>query len=327
MEVDPSKPLTIWAVSDGRAGIENQVLGLAQAIARLAPSEIAVKRVAWRRWADRLPSMLKIAPRRMLAKGSDPLSPPWPEVWIAAGRATLPLSINARRWSRGRTLVVQLQDPRWPTRLFDMVIPPEHDEVEGDNVFPILGSPHRVTPARLDEARARFARLAALPSPRCAVLIGGRSKVFDLSDAHAAALADQIARAVGSAGGSAMVTFSRRTPPSAAEALRARLSSLAGEVWDGVGDNPYFGYLAYADHILVTEDSTNMAVEAAATRKPVHILPLEGGAPRFARLHQALEARGVSRRFEGTLNAWSYEPLDETGRAARAVLEAMAARG
>ena len=33
--------LTIWAVSDGRAGIEAQALGLAEAVARLRPAEIS----------------------------------------------------------------------------------------------------------------------------------------------------------------------------------------------------------------------------------------------------------------------------------------------
>ena len=39
-------PLTIWAVSDGRVGIEAQVLGLAEAVARRRPAQIVVKRVA-----------------------------------------------------------------------------------------------------------------------------------------------------------------------------------------------------------------------------------------------------------------------------------------
>jgi mitochondrial fission protein ELM1 len=40
-----SKPLTIWAVSDGRAGIESQVLGLAEAIARQTPADIANRHI------------------------------------------------------------------------------------------------------------------------------------------------------------------------------------------------------------------------------------------------------------------------------------------
>jgi mitochondrial fission protein ELM1 len=103
--------LRIWVVSDGRAGIENQALGLAEAIQRLMPAEITVKRVRWRAVFDRLPSALKIP--AMLDPASDAPFPSddeaWPDLWIATGRATLPLSLAVRRrsaagpsWSRPR---------------------------------------------------------------------------------------------------------------------------------------------------------------------------------------------------------------------------------
>ena len=56
-----SRPLTIWAVSDGRAGIENQVLGLAEAIARLAPATIVTKHIHYAPAFDRWPTALKLS--------------------------------------------------------------------------------------------------------------------------------------------------------------------------------------------------------------------------------------------------------------------------
>ncbi|HCW49790.1 MAG TPA: nucleoside-diphosphate sugar epimerase, partial [Brevundimonas sp.] len=43
-----ARPLSIWVVSDGRTGIQNQALGLAEAVARLTPADIAIKTVRWR---------------------------------------------------------------------------------------------------------------------------------------------------------------------------------------------------------------------------------------------------------------------------------------
>lgn len=321
-----SPPLSIWVVSDGRIGMENQALGLAEAVQRLTPAAVTVKRIRWRTAFDKLPSALKAS--WMLDLSSEPTEPAhgetWPDLWIATGRASLPLSVRARERSGGRTFVVQTQDPRWRNGAYDLIVAPGHDELIGPNVLSITGSPHRVTAERLAEGASAFAdRLEPLPHPRVAALIGGRSRAFDLSEAHAADLADRIATAVEASGGSLMLTFSRRTPEAAKTAMTGRLKHLPGLIWDGEGPNPYFAFLQFADHILVTEDSANMAAEAASTGKPVHILPMVPLRPadKFARLHADLRARGAARPFDGTLESWTYAPLAETDRAARCVLE------
>lgn len=323
----PARPLVIWAVSDGRAGIEAQALGLADAVARRTAAEIVVKRIAWPRWMRRLPTRLNLAPRALLASGSDPIAPPWPDLWIGNGRAAIPLSIGVRRWSGGRTFVVQVQDPLRSASRFDLVIPPNHDGLAGPNVFPITGTPHRITPERLDSAYAEFTeRLDPLPKPRVAVLIGGRSKAFDLPVRRAEAMAAEIATAIEQAGGSLLLTFSRRTPEDAKAALTRRLKSLPGLIWDGAGPNPYFAFLAAADAILVTEDSANMPAEAAATGKPVYLVKMDGAQARKRRFHAELARLGIARAFEGRLESWSYPPLRETDRAAAEILRRMAAR-
>ena len=59
----PAEPLQIWAVTDGRAGIENQAVGLAEAIARRAPIKLTTKRVHLRTPWSWLPSGFVPFPR------------------------------------------------------------------------------------------------------------------------------------------------------------------------------------------------------------------------------------------------------------------------
>ena len=285
-----------------------------------------MKRVAWRLGLARAPWRLNRLPRLALDPGSE-IAPPWPDIWIAAGRATLPLSARMRRWSAGQTFVVQTQNPRANLSAFDLVIPPEHDGLAGPNVFPILGAPNRLTPERLAEAaRALAPQLASLPSPRVAVVIGGRSKAFDLPVARAEQMAREIAQAVQAVGGSVMVSFTRRTPPAAVQALRGGLCALPGVIWDGAGANPYLGFLGSADAVLVTEDSTSLAGDAAVTGKPVHILAMDGASAKFSRFHGALREAGVSRPFAGDFTPWRYPPHIETTRAAAELLRRYDAR-
>ena len=263
---------------------------------------------------------MNLFPRRSLTPQSD-IQAPWPDIWIAAGRATLALSIRMKRWSGGKTYVVQIQDPRLPHHLFDLVVPPKHDRLSGDNVLPICGSPHRVTPERLASELVRFkAIIDPLPGPRVAVLIGGKSKAFDLSPERAAAMAHDILEPLEQVGGSLMMTFSRRTPDKARAILTARLRHLPGIIWDGEGDNPYFAFLGAADFVLVTEDSTNMATEAASTGKPVFILKMDGQSLKFRLFHEELRQIGATRPYEGLLQSFSYEPLQETERIAAEIV-------
>ncbi|THD70112.1 mitochondrial fission ELM1 family protein [Phenylobacterium sp.] len=320
----PSPLLTIWAVSDGRVGIEAQVLGLAEAVARQRSSEITVKRIGWKWGLGRLPWRL-IPPAALSA--DSPVTSPWPDIWIGAGRASLPLSIRVRRWSGGKTFVVQTQDPRGAVAAFDLVVPPAHDGLAGENILPIVGAPNRMNPEGFSRDLARFGpRIEALPRPRVAMIVGGKSKVHDLPPERARAMAGEVAKAVREAGGSLLLSFTRRTPAAAQAILTAGLADLPGWIWDGQGENPYFAFLAAADQILVTGDSTNLATDAATTGMPVHVLAMPGGGQKFQRFHEDLARRGVSRPFAGRLDDWRYPPLDETNRAAGELLRRFDAR-
>ncbi len=323
----PAEPLNVWIVSDGRAGIENQALGLAEAIARRALVRLASKRVQLRSPWKWLPPGFTPAPRQALSVGSDALEPPWPDIFIGCGRAVVPFAMSLRDWSNGRTLVVQLQDPRVNPREFDVIVPPIHDGLEGPNVLSIVGACHRVTREKLDQAALDYPHaLEDQASPRFAVLIGGKSKRQNISAKRARAIADALSAVQRETGGTLMVTLSRRTGEAARMQLRTWLAPNCVLFYEGEGANPYFAMLGAADHIFVTADSVSMATEAAATGKPIHILAVDGPAGKLGRFHQSLMRRGCARPFGGRLETWTYPPLLETDRVAAALLTAWAAR-
>jgi mitochondrial fission protein ELM1 len=157
--------------------------------------------------------------------------------------------------------------------------------------------------------------LARTPKPRVAVLIGGTSKAYTMDRESAEGIARDLKR-LAAQGAGLMVTASRRTPANYEELIREALAGTSAYFWPGQGENPYFGMLAWADVVLVTEDSVNMVTEAASTGKSVHILPLSGGSPKFERFHGEMAKRGITRPYLGKLEIWSYVPLRETERAA-----------
>jgi len=317
----PAAP-SVWVVHDGKVGMANQVIGMAEAVGFGFVEKRLVIRAPWRH----LSPQLWLQPLAALSPEGDRLVPPWPDLLIACGRLAIAPVLAAKRASGGRVFWVQVQDPRYARGEVDLMVVPDHDPARGANVFRTLGAVHRVTPLRLSEGARRLApRLAHLPRPLVAVLIGGNNKVYRLGETRFTALADQLA-ALTRQGFGIAVTPSRRTGEAAEEMLRKRLEGLPAFIWDGRGDNPYFGLLGLADAVVVTADSVSMVSEAAATGKPVHVVDLDGGSAKFARFHQAMREAGITRPFTGTIESWRYAPLDDTERAAAEIRRRLALR-
>lgn len=307
----------VWALYDERVGIANQVVGLTEAIGLPFVEKRSALRSPWS-WLP--PRLLGARAASLLRAGSDSLPPPWPDVIVTAGRQGAVLAAALRHAAGGRIFLVQIQDPRLPRRAFDFMVVPEHDPARGGNVFVTRGAVHRVTAEKLAAAAARFGgRFAALPRPLVAVLIGGRNKAYEFGLPDLARLAGQLAGLARESGAGLLVTPSRRTGPEGEALLRDQLAGLPAYIWDGTGENPYFAFLALADAVVVTEDSVSMVSEAASTGKPVHVVGLTGGSRKFAAFHRNLRDSGVTRPFAGRLENWTYPPLDDTARAARAI--------
>lgn len=291
-------------MTDGKPGMENQCLGLAEALGVTPEVKRVAPRPPWR-W---LPPHAWFSPLSAV----DGVAPPWPELLIATGRQTVALALAIKARNRA-TFAVQIQDPVAGRGRFDLIAVPEHDNLTGANVIATLGALHRVTPQVLAAAAPRFEpMLQALPRPLVAVLLGGANKQYRLSEARARTLAEGLARLPGGLA----ITPSRRTGEDAMRIIRAALGAKPAVIWDGTGENPYFGFLAHADAIVVTGDSVSMVSEACATGKPVYVFDLEGGSRKFERFHRTLRDRGITRPFDGTLAAWRYPPLDDTARVA-----------
>jgi hypothetical protein len=296
-----------WILSEPMAGLQAQAIGLAEA-ARL-PHELRslAPRAPWK-WIA-----AKLWPRP-LAAVADSLCGDLPGLVIACGGMGGAVAAALRR---GSLAIVQVQHPRLDPSRFDLVVVNRHDELTGPNVVVTRTALHRATPARLADAAAAWRdRFAHLPRPLVAVLVGGSNGRFRLDAPIAAQLAGSLATMMQRDRVGLAVTPSRRTDPAAIAALRQTLEPLGAYVWDGSGDNPYFGMLSLANAIVVTQDSVSMISEAAATRAPVLIAPLPGRSRRQRLFLETMLAEDRVRWFDGRLATWNVTPLDDTPLAA-----------
>ncbi|MFZ4406217.1 MAG: mitochondrial fission ELM1 family protein [Paracraurococcus sp.] len=305
MQAAAEAPL-VWALADPRAGTAAQALGIAERLGvpfRTVP-------LGWGGMASLpwpWPSLAGLTPATRAG-----IQPPWPRLVLSAGRRAAPVA----RWlGRRGAKLAHCMRPGFGAADFDLLVLGRHDRPrEATAVFPILGACHRMSQARLEAARTEWAALAELPAPRVALLVGGPVRGEGMDPGRAAALAAEVAGFAGSV----LATASRRTGAAATAALGEALSGVPHRLhrWGDVGPNPYAGFLAWADMVVVTGDSVSMLSEALATRGPVFIADPGGLGARHLRLHGALIAAGQARMLPAAPTPFDRPVLDEAARVA-----------
>lgn len=298
---------SVWVLADPRAGTAAQALGIAERLGvafRTVPLEWGgMARLPWP-W----PSLAGLT-----ATAREGIAPPWPGLVISAGRRSAPVA----RWLRRRgARTVHAMRPGFGLPHFDLLVIGRHDDpAPGPNILTILGATHRMGPERLAAAREEWKELAALPAPRVALLLGGTVRGEGLDPSVAA----ELARGAAGFGGSVMATTSRRSGAEATAAVRAALSGLPHRLhgWGEGGANPYPGFLAWADAVVVSGDSVSMISEALGTAAPVFIAETTD-APRHRRLWRSLYEAGQARPFAAPV-PFARTPLDEAARVAREI--------
>ena len=308
----PAKPLagaSAWVITDGKAGMDVQAKGVADALGVAVEMKRVEPRGLYRFTAPWGPPDHKTR----FGKPDGHFAPPWPKIAIATGRASIPYIRALKRRAGLQTFTVVLQDPKTGAGTADLIWVPEHDTRRGANVITTLTAPHSFSPERFAALRASVpADIAALPHPRVAAILGGKNAVYKYTDACDARFAGAL-RSLARLGASFMITPSRRTHERLVRKVREATDGAPRILWDGTGDNPYPQFLAQADLLVVTADSVNMTGEACATGRPVYVFEPSEGSAKFTKFHTALRKAGATRPLPAVidnLEGWDYTPLD-----------------
>ena len=289
----------VWNLIDDRAGNQSQCLGVSEALGlRFEIRDLKYKPAA------ALPNFVMGETFGGLTASSRVnLVEPWPNLIIAAGRRCSPVARHIKTLNGGNTFLVQIMYPG-DTGIdeFDLVCTPRHDEIESrKNIFEIIGAPHRITQDRLRVARQNWQkRLCHLPNPRIAVIVGGSTKRRNFTQQMASELGAAASKMAADAGGSLMVTTSRRSNDSVDALINEIKAPAVIYKWGDEGENPYLGFLAMAKGVIVTGDSVSMCSEAAATTGPVWIYAPE---KLTTRKHGMLHQHLVEGRYAKFLDA------------------------
>ncbi len=291
LEGEADAPSSVWLLFDDRPGHNTQVTGIANALGWRGEE----KRLAFNAF-NKLPNRILGASSLSLdQKRSDALKAPWPDLVIAMGRRSAPIARWIKRQSGARTKVVLLgRKAANQTGAYDLAVACRHFQLPSDaNRLDLVIPPTQVTAESLEAAAARWPDLMAdARSPKVVLLVGGSTVLHKLKSEEAAKLAATSFTAAKEAGGSLTIVTSRRTGEKALAAMRVAAPDAHFHVWQrDANENPYMGFLAECDILVVTGESESMLAEAAMTGKPLYIFPLVERDPSVKlRLKQAVYA-------------------------------------
>lgn len=264
----------VWVITDNRMGSNGQARGVLQ----LLGWDSEEKQVVYN-CLSKIPNFLKGSSLLGITKESrKAIQSNFPDLVITASRRTAPVARWIKKQSQGKTKIVQLMHPGMAGIAdFDRVFVSDHDKHKksSENIIYVTGCAHRITEKSLAQAQEKWcSQFAHLPRPFTAVIVGGSIKSHIFSVENAQEFGRQVKAYKDKVGGSILITTSKRTGLDAQNAIVNEIKNIPSHtyLW-GVdeGENPFMGYIACADDIIVTGDSVSMCSESCGSGKRVMI--------------------------------------------------------
>ena len=270
----------VWVLTSGRTGDDKQSLRLATALGVPFSEKKIVFNARAKTWRLMLGASLTSVDRSQ----STSLEAPWPDMVISTGWRQVPVVRWIKEQAGGSVRLVQMNRPPGPKH-FDLVLSPPQFEVPARPNIIRLDWPLQLPPdpEALAQGEAEWRdRLGAYPHPWTVLLLGGDSYPFQLDTDAARELFEGASERASRAGGSLMISTSRRTPKAALDVFQSASANATDNApnniylygWSAEATaNPYFAFLAGGDEFVVTPDSISMLVEVARLGRPLAIAP------------------------------------------------------
>ena len=249
------------------------------------------------------------------------------KVIISCGRKSVIHSIALKKRFKNDIFNVHIQNPKVSIKNFDLIICPEHDGLEGENVIRTKGAIHYLTKQDID-TNSKFIKIEKEEKKIISFIIGGPNKYFDYSDRQVDSIFNQVKTLFTPDKYKLIVIPSYRTPE---DIIRKAFNTFSHNhlVIKEVDKNAYLSALSLADIVVVTCDSTSMISEAAVTGKPIYIAymsPIKNN-NRFKNFYNQFKNLGIARELNDSIDNWSYDKLDEVNRIAPIIKTKMKSNG
>ena len=249
------------------------------------------------------------------------------KVIISCGRKSVIPSIALKKKYKKDIFNIHIQDPKVSFEHFDLIICPEHDSLEGDNILKTKGAIHYLTKKEID-INPKYLKIEKENKKIVSFIIGGPNKYYDYSDEQINIIFNKVKTLFTPDKYKLIIIPSYRTT---GEIIKKAYNTFSHNhlVVRTVDKKAYLSALSLADFIVVTADSTSMISESAMTGKPIYVAHMRSvkNISRYEKFYTEFKRLGIIRDLEDSIDLWSYNELDEVNRIAPIIKEKMKQNG
>ncbi len=244
------------------------------------------------------------------------------QVLISCGKNGIIPSLFLKRNNKN-LFNIHIQNPGVNFSNFDLIVAPEHDKINGNNVLNTFGALHYIEKKEIDNSTNFFSKYNLSENNKIVTLVlGGPNRYYDFNEIDLGNIFLSIKDNFLNKGFKLIIIKSRRTPDNIIDFARKFFLDSA-VIIDFVSKEAYLSALKLSKIIIVTCDSTSMISECAITQKPIFVAKMKAKRrnTRFEYFLNSFKKKGIVRFLGENLDYWSYPILDETNRIAKIIKE------
>ena len=299
-------------LTQGMHGMISQVEGLAKALDLDFTHHTVELNNFWKFFPPKLAPISQNVFKKISAKDFD--------VIISCGRKSVIPSIYLKKNSSKKVTNIHIQNPKVNLDNFSYIVAPEHDGLNGKNVFSTKGAIHYLTKEEINNHKNYLKDRLNTGKEYFLLILGGPTKHYDYSDENILNIFNLFNDLVEKNNLQGIIVPSMRTPKNIIELAKNRLGKKS-LVIDTIDKKAYLSGLSLAKYIAVTCDSTSMISEAAMTGKPIYVadIPAKKNDIRIKKFNNLFNQLNIIKKLDNKLETWHYENLDETSRIAKQI--------
>ena len=298
-------------LTEGMHGMISQVDGMAKALNAIYRHKIVRLNFPWGLVPPKYTpiSQIILKDKIYLTEDEDP------DLIISCGRKSVIPSIILKK-QNPKIFTIHIQNPKVNSKNFDLIIAPEHDNLNGANVISSKGAIHYITESEIKKAKNYL--INKIKNQKIVSLIlGGPNKYYRFDSSQLIKIFNKVKSSFIKEGYKVIVIPSMRTPKTIID-LAIKEFKEDGYVLNSIDKQAYLSSFQMATYIIVTCDSTSMISEAAISGKPIFIAHMKNKKNnyRFKKFYELFKTMGITRDLGEKVEVWDYKKFNEAERIA-----------